>query len=98
MSGPSAEANKKDLEDNLTQCDVLVFICGETPLEWIRSQLRYYSKIRYKREANPRLLMICSGPPPKGELGVSFPDAHLIECPDGWNLEPIRSLISGIEP
>jgi hypothetical protein len=96
MSSPSAEANLKDLEENLTECDVLVFIYGETTEGWIRSQLRRFSKVKYKREAEPKLLAICSGPPPKGEIGISFPNAQLVNCPDGWNLGPIRSLISGI--
>jgi hypothetical protein len=96
MSGPSSEANRKDLAENLSECDVLVFIYGNTTQDWIRSQLRFFSKIKAKRESEPRLLAICSGPPPKTDIGISFPNAHLINCPDGWKLEPIRSLLSGV--
>jgi hypothetical protein len=97
ITGPSSEASRKDLAANLTECDVLVFIYGDTTQDWIRSQLRFFSKVRAKRESEPRLLAICSGPPPKPGIGISFPNAHIIECPEGWNLEPIRSLISSIQ-
>jgi hypothetical protein len=97
MSGPSSEANRKDLTENLTDCDVLLFIYGDTTQDWIRSQLRFFSKIKPKREADPRLLAICSGPPPKPDIGMSFPNARIINCPDGWSLDPIRSLISELD-
>jgi len=94
MTGPTSEVIRKDLAENLIDCDVLVFIYGDTTQDWIRSQLRFFNKVRPKRESAPRLLAICSGPPPKPDIGMSFPGAHLIDCPDGWNLEPIRNMIS----
>jgi hypothetical protein len=96
MSGPSSETNRKDLAETLTECDVLVFIYGDTTQDWIRAQLRFFSKVKSKRESEPRLLAICSGPPPKADIGISFPNAHIINCPDGWNLEPIRKLIQEV--
>ena len=89
MTSASTEANRKDLEANLTECDLLVFIYGETTQEWIRSQLRF-SQIKAKRESEPRLLAICSGPPPKGDIGIKLPNARFINCPEGWNLDEIR--------
>lgn len=93
MTGASSEAIRKDLAENLIDCDVLVFIYGDTTQDWIRGQLRFFNKVRPKREAPPKLLAICSGPPPKPEIGISFPDAHLIDCPAGWDMAPIRELI-----
>jgi len=97
MGGPSSEANRKDLTENLTDCDVLLFIYGDTTQDWIRSQLRFFSKIKPKRESDPKLLAICSGPPPKPDIGINFPNARLINCPEGWTLDPIRSLISELD-
>ena len=94
MTGPSSEVTRKDLAENLTDCDMLIFIYGDTTQDWIRGQLRFFNKVRPKRETAPKLLAICSGPPPKPDIGIRFPDAHLIDCPAGWNLEPIRKLIS----
>ena len=97
MSGPSSEANRKDLTENLTDCDVLLFIYGDTTQDWIRSQLRFFSKVKPKRESDPKLLAICSGPPPKPDIGINFPNARLVNCADGWTIEPIRSLISELD-
>jgi hypothetical protein len=93
MSGPSSEANRKDLAENLTDCDILVFIYGDTTPEWIRSQLKFFSKVKPKRD-DPKLLAICIGPPsPKEDIGISFPNGHVIRCPEAWNLDQIRALI-----
>jgi hypothetical protein len=92
-TGPSSEETRKDLEDNLIDCDVLLFFYGNTTQAWIRHQLMRFNKVRPQRESNPKLLAICSGPPPKPEIGISFPDARVIDCPSGWNLEAIRKLI-----
>jgi hypothetical protein len=94
MNGPSSEIIRKDLAENLIDCDMLIFIYGNTTQDWIRGQLRFFNKVKPKRESAPKLLAICSGPPPKPDIGINFPDAHVIDCPSGWNLEPIRKLIS----
>jgi hypothetical protein len=97
IAGVSSEETRKDLEESLTDCDVLLFIYGETTPAWIRSQLRQFSKIRPQRQADPKLLAICNGPPrDKPDIGVTFPNAHVINCPDGWNIEQIGALISGL--
>jgi hypothetical protein len=96
MFGPSSEANRKDLAETLTECAVIVFIYGDTTQDWIRAQLRFFSKVKSRREAEPRLLAICNGPPPKADIGISFPNAQVINCPDGWNLDPIRKLIQQV--
>jgi hypothetical protein len=95
ISGASSEATRRDLEESLTDCDVLLFIYGETTPAWIRSQLRQFSKIRPQRQTQPKLLAICNGPPrEKPDIGFTFPNAHVINCRDGWNMEQIGALIS----
>jgi hypothetical protein len=95
MTGPSSEANRKDLAENLTDCDVLLFIYGDTSQDWIRSQLRFFGKIKPKRDADPKLLAIWNGPPaPKPDIGVTFPNAHVINCPEGWDMATIRTLLA----
>lgn len=94
IGGPSSEENRRDLMDNLTDCDVLLFIYGDTEQAWIRSQLRLFSKVRPRRSTEPKLLAICNGPPPeKPEIGISLPNAHVIDCPEGWNVESIVALL-----
>jgi hypothetical protein len=72
---------------------MILFFYGNTSQAWIRGQLKRFSKVRPQRESPPKLVAICSGPPPKPEIGISFPDAHLIQCPSGWDLDAIRKLI-----
>lgn len=97
MSGPSSSANRKDLAENLTDCDVLLFIYGDTTQDWIRSQLRFFGKVKPKRDTDPKLLAICSGPPAqKPDIGISIPNAHVINCSEGWDMERIRSLLAGL--
>jgi hypothetical protein len=94
MNGPSSEASRKDLEENLIDCDVLLFIYGDTTQDWIRSQLRFFGKVKPKRESEPKLLAICSGPPAqKPDIGVSVPNAHVINCPEGWDMATVRGLL-----
>jgi hypothetical protein len=94
MTGASSEANRKDLADNLTDCDALFFVYGDTSQDWMRSQLRFFSKVKAQRQQDPRILAICSGPPDKPPIGITVPNAKLVECAPNWNLEPIRTLIS----
>ncbi|HMD40886.1 MAG TPA: toll/interleukin-1 receptor domain-containing protein [Candidatus Acidoferrum sp.] len=93
-TGPSSEETRRDLEENLIDCDVLLFFYGNTTQAWIRHQLMRFNKVRPQRESSPKLLAICSGPPPKPEIGISFPDARVIDCPTGWNIEAIKKLIT----
>jgi hypothetical protein len=91
----TSEATRKDLEANLTDCDVLLFIYGDTTQEWIRTQLRYFGKVKHKRDADPKLLAICSGPPaPKPDIGVTLPNAHVVNCTEGWDMLTIRTLLA----
>jgi hypothetical protein len=99
MSGPSSEANRKDLAENLTDCDVLLFIYGDSTQDWIRSQLRFFGKVKPKRDADPKLLAICSGPPAqKPDIGISIPNAHVINCTEGWDMPKIRALLAELAP
>jgi hypothetical protein len=94
MFGPSSEASRKDLEENLTDCDVLLFIYGDTTQDWIRSQLRFFSKVKPRRTSDPKLLAICSGPPAqKPDIGVTIPNAQIINCPDCWDIGSVRRLL-----
>jgi hypothetical protein len=95
----TSEATRKDLEANLTDCDVLLFVYGDTTQEWIRNQLRRFGKVKHKRDSDPKLLAICSGPPgPKPDIGVTIPNAHVINCPDGWDMGSIRNLLAELNP
>ena len=94
MTGSSAAAIRRDLEANLLECDVLVFIYGDTTPEWMREQLRFFNRVCRKRELPLKVLVICNGPPAKPEIGMKFPEANVIECPQGWDLTALRRLLA----
>jgi hypothetical protein len=92
-SGPSEEV-RADLEENLTECDALVLVYGDTSPLWVRGQLRLFSKLKAKRSAPPKLLAIYTGPPEKQEdLGISIANAREINCGSSWEMEPLQNLI-----
>jgi hypothetical protein len=93
LEGP-AEEIQADLDENMRDCDVLVFVYGATTPLWVNRQWRRYWKIKPKRSAPPRVLVIYSGPPAdKPEIGFTHPDVRLIDCRESGGLEPIISLI-----
>jgi len=96
ISGKSSEATRRDLADSFADSDALLFVYGDTTQNWIRSQLRFFSKVRQRRESSPRLAAIFTGPPPKDrDIGINIPDLQRIECGDGgWRIEPIRTLLA----
>jgi hypothetical protein len=99
IAGKSSEQTRQDLADNFTDCDALLFIYGDTTQEWIRSQLRFFSKVRQRRETRPKVAAIFAGPPPeKHDPGISIPDVQTIPCENGWTLEPVRTLLSELAP
>jgi hypothetical protein len=95
MSGASSEIVRKDLAENLVDCDVLLFLYGDSTEDWIRDQLRLFNKMRPRREFPPKLMAICSGPPPKPDIGMRYPEGQVqkIDCPEGWDIGRISKLI-----
>lgn len=89
-------ATRSDLEENLIESDVLVFIYGNTRPEWIRSQLRLYNKVRPRRRADPRALAICIVPPAdKPDLGMSIAGSRVIDMNVG-GFEPLQQFLDDL--
>jgi hypothetical protein len=94
---PNCEYARKDLEDNLAESDVLVFIYGNTTHEWIAPQLRRLNKVGSNPEFTPKkLVAIYTGPPPKADIGIEAPNWTFISSPTDWDLEPLRKLLSEV--
>src|SRR5262249_12332315 len=55
---------RRDLEQNLLECDRLMIVYGATAPEWVREQLRIARKVLARRERALRGLAVCYGPPP----------------------------------
>ena len=89
----TSSATRSDLEENLVESDVLVFIYGNARPEWIRSQLRLYNKMRPRRSTEPRALAICVGPPhDKPDLGMSISGSRVIDL-EADAVNPIKHFL-----
>jgi hypothetical protein len=90
----TAEEIRADLEENLLDCDALVFIYGQTSTVWVRNQYRLFNKLQAKRSHPPRMVALYKGPPPhKAEVGFHLPAVREIDCRAGVKLEPIEEII-----
>jgi TIR domain len=65
---------RKDFEANLSDCDGLIVVYGETDVTWVRNQLRQIRKILAQRGQPIRCFAVCEGPPSeKEEIAFSLP-------------------------
>jgi hypothetical protein len=87
----------EDLKANIGDSDVIVFLYGNAPLSWVRSQMRQFNKLR--PGAHTRMVAIFVGPPDDkpADIGISLPDLRRVESPSTWAVGPIRHLIEEIE-
>ena len=95
LAGSAAEVHE-DITENMKDCDVLVFIYGNAPPTWVRSQMRLFSKLR--AAAHTKLVAIFVGPPDEkpSDIGFSLPELRRVDFPHQWSVEPIRALIREI--
>lgn len=97
--GDTSEETRTELEEFLVDSDVILFLYGSSKPTWIKGQLRQYTKLRHRREADPRMIAIYTGPPKdKEEIDFTIPDARVLACHEDWNMEPIRMLIHELQP
>jgi len=90
----AAEEIRADLEENLLDCDALVFVYGQASSLWVRGQLRLFNKLQGKRSHPPRIIALYNGPPQqKPEVGFRLPDVREIDCRAGVTLEPVKAII-----
>jgi hypothetical protein len=75
---------RRDLEDNLSNCDALMVIYGVTTTSWVRNHLRECHKALSNRSRPARGLALIQGPPsPKGKLPVRLPNMKVLDCQNG---------------
>lgn len=97
--GESSEEARTELKEFLVDSDVILFLYGSSRPTWITGQLRLFTKVRPRRESEPRLLAIYTGPPEdKEEIHFAIPDARELACRESWDMEPIRLLIHELQP
>jgi hypothetical protein len=82
--GGQPETIRKDLEQNLTECDTLILIFGESDPIWVRSQLLLARKMLGRRTQPLSIIGVYEGPPPetKRDLGIKLSNVtlHRLKC------------------
>jgi hypothetical protein len=88
---------RRDLEDNLSQCDALMVIYGATTANWVRSHLRECHKALISRAQPPRGLALLQGPPgPKDRLPVRLPNMKVLDCQNGVDEAAIAGFLESL--
>jgi hypothetical protein len=87
IPGDKPETIRKDLEQNLTECDTLILIFGASDPLWVKSQLLLSRKMMGKRTQPLKVIGVYEGPPPetKNDLGIKLSNVnlHRLKCHAG---------------
>jgi hypothetical protein len=102
IPGGQPETIRKDLEQNLTECDTLILIFGESDPLWVRSQLLLARKMMGRRTKPLGVIGVYEGPPPetKGDLGIKLSNVrlHRLKCHSGPVAEEFDTFLSLCHP
>lgn len=83
LANGSPERVRIEYEDNLLNCDGILWVYGSTDPGWVVAQLRHGRRVLGKRE-RPVAIGIVEGPPPeKNEVPAAIPDLVVFNCRDG---------------
>ncbi len=74
-----------DLEKNLLYCDAVILIYGNSPVYWVRDQLRYCRYIHASRERPLKIIAVCNKPPspykPLPDIYFHTMQTEILQCP-----------------
>jgi hypothetical protein len=90
---------RRDLEQNLEECDALIIVYGVTTAAWVRGQLRECQKAVARRERPLLSLGVFEGPPEqKADLGMNFPNMNMriVNCRGGLSDVDVARFLQSI--
>lgn len=94
----SPEDIRKDLEDNLRECDGLMLVYGAASLNWVRSKLRWCRKIVSQRADPPVALAVFDGAPhEQAGVGIEIPGWQWIDCRSGKLDECLQTVVHDVK-
>ena len=98
LASGSPEAVRRDLEENLGNCDGVLLIYGASGASWVRNQLRQGRKIISQRQRPLAALAVYEGPPPseKEDLAVAIPNLIRLDCRNGFAPSAIKPFIDSL--
>ena len=95
-SGKSEDI-RRELVENLMDCDALIIIYGNTTVEWVQGQIRQQYKIIAQRETPLKALAVIVGPPePKDPLDIELKNLNIISCINGLDIIELEHFIENI--
>jgi hypothetical protein len=90
---------RKDLENNLINCDAIIVLYGASPAMWVREQLNFYRKTLKKRDQDHplRVLAVYNAPKdmPKSPLNYFLPNLKVFETPFSEFKDTLLDLLKG---
>jgi hypothetical protein len=96
QSGDPGE-NRKDLEQNLLNSDVVIVVYGKTTNTWVRSQLLEFRKILAGRTAPLRALAVFEGPPEeKPEVDLKLQRMQTLNCRQGAMEDQLKRFLDSV--
>lgn len=89
--------NRRDLEENLSECDALIVIYGSTTVTWVRHHLLEARKALAHRRRPLKALGIFEGPPEqKEQLGMKFQNMQMLDCRAGRCEDEVRKFLDSL--
>ena len=89
--------NRRDLEQNLTECDALIVIYGGATNTWVRGQLREAHKAVAMRQHPLRALAVVEGPPEqKAPIDMKIQDMKILDYRMGINENMVRQFLDSL--
>jgi len=72
---------RKDIENNLQDCDALIMLYDNTLYEWTREQLRLCLRIQRRREQSLKIIAVFNkSPAEKPLLDMKLPNLRVFDC------------------
>jgi hypothetical protein len=93
------EQVRLDLEENVLDCDGMVFVYDREDNDWIRRQMREVRRIVVKhRDKTEKPKAVYEGPPvPKQQIGVNLRGMTTVECHAGLDADELAQFLEQVD-
>jgi hypothetical protein len=98
VSQGKPEEIRRDLEDNIVDCDGLLLVHGNSTAAWVHQQLRLYNKLAPRREKPIKLLAVIEAPSAKQDINVEIPGLSVVNCRSGIQQSALENVLSRLSP
>src|SRR5262249_21119600 len=93
------EEIRRDLEDNIVDCDGLLLVHGNSTAAWVHQQLRLYNKLAPRREKPIKVLAVIEAPSAgKQDINVEIPGLSVVNCRSGIQQSALENVLSRLSP